>query len=147
MYLAPRVDTAAIVSEMAAEAGVRHIVDLANAPIAMEDIAAVAARILVDGGHQGRAYELTGPESLTRREKVRLIGMALGRELTYVDLPRDLAVEQFAQVMGEYAAWYGDGLQVLAEHPQAAVTTVSSLLGRPATTFLEWARAHAALFR
>ena len=45
--------------------------DAANAPIALEDIAAVAARILVDGGHAGASYELTGPESLTRRERVR----------------------------------------------------------------------------
>ncbi len=117
MYLAPLIRTNAEVCRMAADAGVRHIVDLAgakgdhwqviedgveasgvpwthlepgefmhnahlwaaqiaagdvvrdtcgdaaNAPIDIADIAAVAARILVDGGHVGRSYELTGPES------------------------------------------------------------------------------------
>ncbi|GAA2702368.1 NAD(P)H-binding protein [Actinoplanes palleronii] len=121
--------------------------DAANAPIAQEDIAAVAARVIVEPGHAGRSYEMTGPESLTRREKVERIGRALGRRLTYVDLPRTEAIAQFEQAMGEYAEWYVDGLAVLAEHPQAAVPTVAELLGRPATTFQEWARHNADLFR
>jgi uncharacterized protein YbjT (DUF2867 family) len=121
--------------------------DAANAPIAPADIAAVAARILVDGGHAGRSYELTGPESLTRRERVMLIGAALGRELTYVDLPRDEAIEELAKVMGEYAEWYVDGLEMLARHPQPASGTVAELIGRPATPFAEWARRNVAMFR
>ncbi|OJF11815.1 NAD(P)H-binding protein [Couchioplanes caeruleus] len=118
----------------------------ANAPIAHADIAAVAARCLLEDGHEGRSYELTGPESLTRRERVSLIGAALGRELTYVDLPHDELVQELEASMGEYAAWYADGLRLLAEHPQRAVPTVAKLIGRPATTFAAWARAHAALF-
>ena len=121
--------------------------DAANAPIALEDIAAVAARILVDGGHHGRSYELTGPETLTRRERVHLIVAALGRELAYVELPRDQAIEQLALVMGEYAEWYLDGQAQLVQHPQAAVPTVAELTGRPATTFAEWARRQVDLFR
>jgi uncharacterized protein YbjT (DUF2867 family) len=121
--------------------------DAANAPIAPADIAAVAARILVDGGHIGKAYELTGPESLTRRERVRLIGEALGRELTYVDLPRGEAIEELAKVMGDYAEWYVDGLEMLVRHPQAAVGTVAAITGRPATTFAGWARRNVAMFR
>ncbi len=201
MYLAPLIRTNAEVCRMAADAGVRHIVDMAgakgdhwqaiedgveacgvpwthlepgefmtnadiwsaqiaagdvvrdtcgdaaNAPIALADIAAVAARILVDGGHIGKSYELTGPESLTRRERVHQIGAALGRELTYVDLPRAEAIEQLAKVMGEYAEWYVDGLEMLLAHPQQAVGTVAEITGRPATTFAEWARGAADMFR
>ena len=112
----------------------------ANAPIALEDIAAVAARCLLEDGHEGKSYELTGPESLTRRERVEQIGQALGRELTYVDLPHDEFVAELEKVMGEYAGWYVDGLKLLAEHPQAAVQTVASLTGRPGVAFAEWAR-------
>ncbi len=201
MYLAPHLETVFEVCRLAAEGGVRRIVDMAgvkgdhwqgiedgveasgvpfthlepgefmanadlwapqiragdvvrdahgeaaNAPVAQEDIAAVAAHVLLTDGHEGRSYELTGPESLTRREKVERIGRALGRELTYVDLPPDEAVRQFELVMGEYAQWYLDGLAQLAEHPQSALPTVAELLGRPATTYEEWARRHAALFR
>ncbi|WP_250027345.1 NAD(P)H-binding protein [Paractinoplanes maris] len=121
--------------------------DSANAAIAQEDIAAVAARVIVEPGHEGKSYELTGPESLTRRQKVEAIGRALGRELRYVELGPAEAVEQLRPVMGEYAEWYLEGAALLAEHPQAALTTVADLLGRPATTYEQWARTHAALFR
>jgi uncharacterized protein YbjT (DUF2867 family) len=119
----------------------------ANAPIARGDIAAVAARCLLEEGHEGRSYELTGPESLTRRQRVEQIGAALGRELRYIDLPHDELVAQLEQVMGEYGAWYADGLKLLAEHPQGAVPTVAELTGRPATTFAAWARSRADMFR
>jgi uncharacterized protein YbjT (DUF2867 family) len=118
----------------------------ATALIAIEDIAAVAARCLLEDGHEGRSYELTGPESLTRRERVRLIGEALGRPLTYVELPHDELVEQLSGPMGEHAGWYADGMRWLAEHPQAAVPTVAQLTGRPARTFAEWVARNTALF-
>ncbi|WP_433369340.1 NAD(P)H-binding protein [Actinoplanes sp. CA-142083] len=121
--------------------------DAVNAPIAQEDVAAVAARVLLEDGHEGRSYELTGPEALSRRQKVTLIGEALGRELRYVDLPRDEAVEELAKDMGEHAGWYVDGLAMLAQYPHQAVPAVAELTGRPATTFLEWARRNADLFQ
>ena len=121
--------------------------DAVNAPIAQEDIAAVAARALLDEAYAGRALPLTGPEALSRREKVERIGQALGRELRYVDLPRDEAIAQLEQAMGEYATWYVDGLEQLMQHPQRAVPTVAEVTGRPALTYLEWARKHADLFR
>lgn len=120
--------------------------DAINAPIAMEDVAAVAAVVLLADDHEGRSLELTGPEALSRREKVSLIGQALGRELRYVELPRDEAIAEFALDMGEHAGWYVDGQQMLVDHPQAAVPTVAELTGRPATTFVDWVRAHADLF-
>jgi uncharacterized protein YbjT (DUF2867 family) len=201
MYLAPHPPTVVKVCRMAAEAGVRHIVDMAgekgghwqviedaveasgvpwthlepgefmsnsgvwgdqlkagdvvrdtlgdvvNAPIAIEDIAAVAAKILVEGGHHGQSYPMTGPEALRRREKLACIGAALGRDLIFEDLPREAAIEQLSLVMGEYATWYVDGLATLAEYPQAANTTVADLLGRPAMTMTEWARRHADMFQ
>ena len=117
-----------------------------NAPIAQEDVAAVAARVLLDDGHAGRSYELSGPEALSRRRKVELIGQTLGRELRYVELPRDEAIAELAKDMGAHAAWYVDGQQALLEHPQPAVPTVATLTARPATTFLEWVRTHRNLF-
>jgi uncharacterized protein YbjT (DUF2867 family) len=121
--------------------------DAVNAPIAQEDVAAVAARVLVEDGHEGRSYELTGPEALSRRQKVALIGEALGRELRYVDLPRDQGIAELTKDMGDHAAWYVDGQATLVEHPQHAVPAVAELSHRPATTFLDWARRHADLFR
>ncbi|GAB2625147.1 nucleotide-diphosphate-sugar epimerase [Paractinoplanes abujensis] len=121
--------------------------DSANAAIAQEDIAAVAAHVILTEGHEGQSYELTGPQTLTRREKVEAIGRALGRDLRYIELPHDEAVEQLRPVMGEYAEWYLEGAAQLVQRPQAATATVAQLLGRPAKTYEQWARDHADLFR
>jgi uncharacterized protein YbjT (DUF2867 family) len=119
----------------------------ANALIALADIAAVAARILVDGGHEGRTYELTGPQTQTRAEKVHQIGRALGRELTYVELPHEEAVEQLRPVLGDFATWYVAGEAAMVAHPQVVTPTVAEIIGRPGTTFAHWAAAHVDLFK
>ena len=119
----------------------------ANAPIALEDIARVAARVLLEDGHEGRTYVLTGPQTLTRAEKVREIGRALGRGLVYEELDHDAAVAALAQVMGEYAGWYVDGAAALVDHPQPVTGTVEEIIGRRGMTFAEWAAKNVELFR
>ncbi|MBF6172224.1 NmrA family NAD(P)-binding protein [Nocardia blacklockiae] len=119
----------------------------ANAPIAMDDIARVAATVLTQDGHDGIAYPLTGPETLTRAERVRQLGAALGRELTFETVPRADTVAALRPTMGDFAEWYVDGLAAMVDHPQQATTAVADLTGRPATTFAEWATANADLFR
>ena len=122
----------------------------ASAPVAMDDIAAVAAVVLMadEGTYDGRALPLTGPETLTRVELVRRIGDALGRHIPFVEVSRDDAVEAFTSAMGDGAAWYVDNvLAGFAEHPMQATGVVQELTGAPATTFAQWAHAQAALFR
>jgi uncharacterized protein YbjT (DUF2867 family) len=114
--------------------------DAANAPIDLADIAAVAATALLDDGHVGKEYLLTGPETLTRAEMVRHIGAALGREIPYVQVDHHEAIAVLEPMMGEFARWYVDGMRDLAEHPQQATRTVERLTGRAATTFAQWAR-------
>jgi uncharacterized protein YbjT (DUF2867 family) len=121
--------------------------DATNAPIAQEDVAAVAAHVIVTAGHEHKAYPLTGPAALSRRNMVAQLGEALGRPLTYVELTRDQAQPVFAAVQGQAASWYLDGLEVLTRHPQTTLHPSSDITGRPATTYLTWARNHADLFR
>lgn len=114
-----------------------------SAPIAMDDVAAVAATALLGTGHAGRAYSLTGPQALTRVELARQIGRALGREVPFVTVSRDEAVALLGATMGENAGWYVD--HVLAPSvtgPTQVTTVVEQVIGRPATTFAAWARAH-----
>jgi uncharacterized protein YbjT (DUF2867 family) len=120
----------------------------ANPPIDLRDIAAVAATALLSDGHEGRTYALTGPETLSRAQKVAAIGTALGREVPYVELTHDEAVaDKAARGMGDAAAWYVDGMRQFVEHPQPALTTVADVTGRPATTFAQWAMANVGAFR
>ena len=120
----------------------------ASAPIAMDDIAAVAAVALAGDEHIGRALSLTGPETLTRVELLDRLATALGRELRFVESTRDEAVAALAEAMGEDAGWYVDAvLAGSAEHAPGPDPTVEQVLRRPATTFARWAAAHADRFR
>jgi uncharacterized protein YbjT (DUF2867 family) len=117
--------------------------DCETAPIDERDIAAVAVRALVENGHAGKEYMVTGPESLTQREQVEIIGQALGRVLRVEDVPPDqagavvLPGSPAALVDKLLAAWSG-GLGI----PAYMTRTVEDVTGRPPRKFAEWAADH-----
>jgi uncharacterized protein YbjT (DUF2867 family) len=130
--------------------------DAANAPVAMDDIARVAAAVLLDegstegsteGSHAGRTHALTGPETMTRAERVRRLGQVIGRELTFRQVSLDEAAAVLEPAMGEYARWYVEGFAGMVERPQTATTTIADVTGAPATTFEQWAAANVDAFR
>src|SRR5215211_6096259 len=55
------------------------------AAVARDDIADVAAAVLLEGGdrHDGRSYDLTGPEALTMAEAAQRLSELAGRTVTY----------------------------------------------------------------
>jgi uncharacterized protein YbjT (DUF2867 family) len=123
--------------------------DAATSAIHERDVAAVAARALVDAAHAGQAYLLTGPQSLTQRDKVRLIGEAIGRELSWQELPPE-QVRQAMLAQGLPAdipdRLLGSSADY-AKQPGPSSDNVAQILGRPALTFAAWAAEHAAAFR
>lgn len=123
--------------------------DAATSPIHEWDIAAVGARALVDGTHAGRAYLLTGPQSLTQRDRVRLIGEAIGRRLSWVEItPDQLRETLLAQgVPADVPERLIGSLSDYAKHAGPSSSAVEEVLGRPARTFAEWAAARAGAFR
>lgn len=59
-----------------------------TSPVAADDVAQVVATILRDPGeHAGKVYELTGPRALDMTEVAREFSKALGRTVTYLDVP------------------------------------------------------------
>ena len=112
------------------------------------DLADVAIRALTEDGHTGRTYELTGPETITQAEQARQIGEAIGRDVRWVETPRAEAREQLLREWGDPA--FVDGALThwasLVDHPEPVTGTVAEITGRPARTFREWARDHAADF-
>jgi uncharacterized protein YbjT (DUF2867 family) len=52
-------------------------------------VAAVAARALYEDGHAGGDYVLTGRESLSQAEQMRIIGDVLGRRIEFEELSPD----------------------------------------------------------
>jgi uncharacterized protein YbjT (DUF2867 family) len=111
------------------------------------DIAAVAVAALLGDGHAGRTYVPTGPAAVRRTEAVRLIGAAIGREITFVPLSE-------AQARALWAATYPpmviDWFLEMGRDPDTSAWVspdVESVTGRPARPFSAWARDHAADFR
>jgi uncharacterized protein YbjT (DUF2867 family) len=123
--------------------------EAAYSPIHPVDIAAVAALALQDEESAGRAYALTGPESLTQRDQVELIGKALGQPVEF----EEITFEQAKQAMLDQGVpadipdrMYGYLAECLAQ-PAPSTTAVADLLGRPALDFSDWAVEHSPAFR
>jgi uncharacterized protein YbjT (DUF2867 family) len=66
-------------------------------PIDTRDISAVAAKVLVESGHEGKHYELTGGESLSNGEIAELFSKALGRKISHITIPETAASEAMAK--------------------------------------------------
>lgn len=62
-----------------------------EAPIDPHDIAAVAVAALTSSGHEGKIYELTGPEALTTAEMVAKISKAIDKPIQCIDTPEAAA--------------------------------------------------------
>ena len=118
--------------------------DAATAPIDERDIAAVAVRALCDDGNGGKDYVITGPESLTQREQVRIVGDAIGRPLRFEELSHDAARQQLlAGVPPSIADMLLNAYAAAVGLPAWVTTTVEDVTGSPARSFRDWAAAHA----
>jgi uncharacterized protein YbjT (DUF2867 family) len=115
-----------------------------------DDIADVAAVVLTESGHAGKAYELTGPEALTTQEQVDILAEVLGRPLKYVNVP-DEAVKDGMLKAGTPPVYVEAriglvqllrGLGRIEPSPD-----VQSVTGRTPRTFRQWAETNIAAFR
>lgn len=116
----------------------------------VRDVGAVAAKVLMSTGHEGRAYTLSGPESLSNAEIAEKLSRAAGRTLTYVDVPE----AQFRKSLIEmgtpepYADAYIDLIHYYIRGKAAAVTPdIERVTGKEPRTFDEFARDFAAAFQ
>lgn len=115
-----------------------------------DDIAAVAEVALTSKGHEGKAYEITGPQSLSTAEQVAVLGKLLGRKLSYVDLP-DEAVSKSMLSMGMEAPFVeavvdlAKGLRPLGKVPPN--DSVQQLTGKAPRTFEQFLTENLAAFR
>ncbi|MFC4304000.1 SDR family NAD(P)-dependent oxidoreductase [Cohnella boryungensis] len=118
--------------------------DALSARVHEGDIAAVAVEALLEDGHHGRTYALTGPEALTRKEAVRLIAAAMDRGIPFVELSEEEARRNWRD-QGYDEESVDFFVQMAVNTPEAGYTvlpTVEQVLGRPARTFAQWAKEH-----
>jgi uncharacterized protein YbjT (DUF2867 family) len=111
------------------------------------DIATVAAAAMLEDGHAGATYRLSGPEPLLPADCVAILAEVLDRPLTFEAVPDDVARTEMAATMPEryvdaFFRFYVDGTIDEAQ----VFDTVHEVTGRPPGSFAAWARAHAGAF-
>ena len=114
------------------------------------DIAAIAVRALTGNGHEGKAYSMTGPEAMSISEQVKILSEAIGKPLEYVAISDEAARKGMMQAGMPLAlidALIPFGGFIRSGRAAKVFRTVEEVTGRPALTFRDWAREHAAAFR
>jgi len=114
------------------------------------DIARVAARVLTTSGHEGKAYELSGPHDLSYREVAGVLSRVLGTQIRYVALTDDAArAHLLATGMPDFHVDHLiDLFRAYRDGAGAAVTfDVRSVTGRDPVSFEQFVRDHADALR
>lgn len=119
-------------------------------PIDPRDIAAVAVAALTRPGHEGKIYELTGPQASTAAEQAAQISAAIGKPIQCVDAPEPAArsgmlgegmPRELVEAVLELMAYIRSG------HAAKVTTAVADVLGREPRAFAAWVDDHIAAFR
>jgi uncharacterized protein YbjT (DUF2867 family) len=130
----------------------RFFAPIGNARISVvdvRDIAAVAAAALSESGHEGRTFDITGPQALTHAEMAAHLSEALGRTVTFVDVPPE-AMRQ-ALLGFHFPEWQADGLiEDYAHYKRGEAAVVASgvqdATGAAPRSFAQFARDYASAF-
>ena len=121
-----------------------HYAPAGDAAISMtdaRDVAAVAARALLDNGRAGTDYDVTGPQALSHAEACEKLSARLGRPVRYVPVGDDVA--RSAMLRAGLNRWMTDALIELYQdyrrsgtngYAAQAASTVPEVTGRPART-------------
>jgi uncharacterized protein YbjT (DUF2867 family) len=115
----------------------------------IRDIAACAVETLTGSGHKYKTYEITGSEALSHADLAKSLTAAIGKDVSYVDIPSDAARKSFTEwglpdwmndVLIELYGWY-------TEDKGSRITgDAKTLLGRDPISFGQFAKDHAAAF-
>ncbi|MBP2407056.1 NmrA family NAD(P)-binding protein [Streptomyces syringium] len=137
------------VDSIRTEGIVREPYDLPSALVHEADIGAVAAVALLDDGHAGHAYNLTGPQPLTPRERIAILSRTIRRGIDFAPITHEQAVDRLmatgvSRAGAEYVVgWYA----APGDDATTVVDTVEQVTGRPPRTFTQWAAEHAERFQ
>ena len=120
------------------------------ASIDVGDVAEVAAAVLTGSGHEGKIYPLTGPEALSMAEVAEKLSAATGTTIQYVNVTPDEA--KSANLAAGMPPYLADALfELFAERRKGKEAqvwpTIESVFGWRSTSFDEFARRNAAIFR
>jgi uncharacterized protein YbjT (DUF2867 family) len=142
-------NTLSWIESVRVEGNVREPYDFPSALVHEADIAAVAAAALLDDGHAGRAYNLTGPEALTPRQRIAILSRVILRDIVFLPITHEQAVDRLmatgvSRADADYVVgWYA----APSDASTTVVDTIQQVTGRPARTFAQWVAEHAERFQ
>lgn len=115
----------------------------------VRDIGAVAAVVLTGTGHDGQAYEITGPEVLSFADAAERFTRVLGRKVEYVHVPMPAYRQTLARFLTN--EWHLNAVcelfQEIADGQDLHVAdSVQKLTGRPPRSLEQFIRDHQAVF-
>ena len=114
------------------------------------DIAAVAARVLTEDGHEGAAYTLTGPQALGYSDVAAALSDVLGRTVRWNEVTLEEARSSMVDA-GLPPALAAGFTEIMARYREGGVTArvspaVEEILGRPPRSFAQFAADHREAF-
>jgi uncharacterized protein YbjT (DUF2867 family) len=115
----------------------------------VRDIADVAVAALTETGHEGKIYDLTGPQALTHTEMAEYLAVAIGRPITFVDIAPEAMYEALLGI--GFPVWQADGLIEDYAHYRrneaaAIASGVQDAIGKAPRSFEGFARDYATVF-
>ena len=91
----------------------------------VRDIAAVAVAALTEAGHEGKSYDITGPEALTHAQMAEELSQSLGKPVAFENISG--ATMRAALLSFHMPEWQADGLVEDYEHySRGEATTLST---------------------
>ena len=123
--------------------------DAAVSVVDVRDIASVGTRVLTEAAHEGKIYDITGPEALTHEEMARQLSQAIAKTIQYVNVPPE-AMRQALLNLG-MPEWQAEGLVEDYAHYRrgeaaGVSSTVHDITGKAVIPFSQFVREYAGKF-
>lgn len=115
----------------------------------VRDVGAVAAKALIETKHEGKTYDLTGPEALTHAEMAEQLSQAVGKPIKHVEvLP---VVMKETLLKSGLPEWQAEGVVEDYEHyrkgeAEQVASTIRDVTGHEASYFAQFALDYATRF-
>ena len=124
--------------------------------VSRDDIADVATEVLTGAGHEGKVYDITGPEALDMRETADCLSAATGRNITYEpQTPEEVRISRSSSRMEELEerrveltgsgltdyevdVWISHYFQIASGEVSVISDTVQKLCGHSAETLADF---------
>jgi uncharacterized protein YbjT (DUF2867 family) len=127
--------------------------DVKSSDVDVRDVAAVAIQALInnnDGRHNGKAYDITGPEAISYEDAARILSEQVGKKISYVSVSE----EEHRRAMKDLGIgdWWINGiLEVIEWYRKGYGSEVSSAVeevtGKKPISFSQFVKDYAEAFR